>query len=177
MERGGSRDWGRAGTGWALVRVPDTQVVCPESDDPATVASCRSKDRREESSPAKLAPRWVPLGECLLPHHCEKDLGFWCGEGLWAWHFQPLYLHSDNSKKSMLFPFPGAAWFLFVSCCYFSLNFYGTVVLKVWPPAAEAVSLGYLLEMQLLRLHLLNQKLPPGEGPSNLCFHKPSQGF
>ena len=34
----------------------------PESDDPATMASCRSKDSREESSPAKLAPPLGPPG-------------------------------------------------------------------------------------------------------------------
>ena len=75
--------------------------------------------------------------------------------------FQPGYFHSDNSKKTcMLFHSPGAVWFLFVSCCYFSLNFCGAMVLKAWPPAAEVASPGNLLEMQLLRLHLLNQKLP-----------------
>ena len=75
MERGGSRDWGRAGTGWALVRVPDMQVVLSLMTQPPWQAAGARTAEKKVHLP-NWPPLWVPLGECLLPHHCENDLGF-----------------------------------------------------------------------------------------------------
>ena len=71
-------------------------VACQESAEPATMAGCWSRVHREDSSPAKLAPGWAPLGLSLFISRCKEEPGFWsrAGQGL-ALSCSPSF-HSDN---------------------------------------------------------------------------------
>lgn len=91
--------------------------------------------------------------------------------------FQPLHFHADNSKMNCLaFLFPRAAWFFFISCCGFSLNFCRTMVLKVWPPGPagrQQAPPGNLLEIECFRLYLWNETPPPWAGAVICVYTSP----
>lgn len=86
-------------------------VACQESAEPATMAGCWSRVHREDSSPAKLAPGWAPLGLSVFISRCKEEPGFGAVRAR-AWH-SPAAPHSIliiGDKSCMVFPFRSMAF-------------------------------------------------------------------
>lgn len=134
-------------------------VVCQESDDTATMASCRSRGR-ERSSPSKLAPL-----ASFPPFPREKDPGLWNHEGLGLGtavcpSFSTVVMGERDCLflPMLLFPFTeqhGPAYLLLLVFSAFLWNSGSHIVNHPPPPpppTAVAASSGNLLGMRLPRL-------------------------